>query len=101
MTNFSDVGIGIISYNRSEYLEKCLKSIYNSNINGAEVVVFDDHSQDNSFFIAKKYGKVVSPQSNGGVVRNKTELFITLLKPVQKNTLFFSKKMFMLIKRIG
>ncbi|MEB8224859.1 glycosyltransferase family 2 protein [Escherichia coli] len=71
MTNFSDVGIGIISYNRSEYLEKCLKSIYNSNINGAEVVVFDDHSQDNSFFIAKKYGKVVSPQSNGGVVRNK------------------------------
>lgn len=71
MKNFNNVGIGVISYNRSSYLEKCLESIHGSNINGADVVVFDDYSQDNSYLVAKKFGKVISPKENGGVVRNK------------------------------
>lgn len=82
---FKNVGIGIISYNRSEFLEKCLKSIHGSNIHGAEVVVFDDHSQDNSYLVARKFGKVISPKSNGGVVRNKNRALHYFTEVSQKD----------------
>lgn len=69
--NFSNVGIAIITYNRAEYLAKCLNSIYRSNIGDAHIVVFDDCSSDNTIEIANKYGKVIQTPVNGGVIRNK------------------------------
>lgn len=46
----------IPTYNMSEYLDTCLKSlIINSNL--LEVLVINDGSKDNSLDIAKKYEK--------------------------------------------
>ena len=82
-TDFSNVGIAVITYNRSSYLNKCLSSIYASNLSGAEVVVFYDRSTDDSFEIAESFGKAFRPPENGGVVRNKNRalLYFTEINP--------------------
>lgn len=63
------------SYNSGQYLDECLESILSDIVSGAEVIVINDGSTDNSIDRAKiKFGRyVVSSQlvfidqSNGGV----------------------------------
>ena len=68
---FTNVGIAIITYNRPNFLESCLNSVFNFPTFNAEIAVFDDASLDNSCEIASKYCKYFSGKSNEGVVVNK------------------------------
>ena len=56
-----DVSIIIINYNRSNYIERCLRScidqiVFNKNY---EIIFVDDASKDNSFKIAKKFSSSI------------------------------------------
>ena len=42
-------------YNRSEYLERCLNSIINQNLQEIEIICVNDASTDNSLEILEKY----------------------------------------------
>jgi len=62
MTKLSvDISIIIINYNRSNYIERCLRScidqiVFNKNY---EIIFVDDASKDNSFKIAKKFASSI------------------------------------------
>ena len=52
-----DISIIVVNHNRSNYIERCLRScidqvLFNKNF---EVIFIDDASKDNSFEIAKKF----------------------------------------------
>ena len=52
-----DISIIIVNYNRSNYIERCLRScidqvIFNKNF---EIIFVDDASKDDSFEVAKKF----------------------------------------------
>ncbi len=53
------LSIIILNYNASDYLVKCIDSIYNSDIpkSSYEIVVVDNNSNDNSIQLAKKIAK--------------------------------------------
>jgi glycosyltransferase involved in cell wall biosynthesis len=65
------VGIAIVTYKRPKELQRCLESIFSYPTHKAEVVIFDDCSLDDTASVARKYGKVISPALNTGVVGNK------------------------------
>ena len=53
----ADISIIVVNYNRSNYIERCLRScidqvIFNKNF---EIIFVDDASKDDSFEIAKKF----------------------------------------------
>lgn len=87
VNKFDNVGIGIISYNRSDFLSNCLDSVYSSSLHGAEVAVFDDCSSDTSYDVAKRYGKAFRPKKNGGVVRNKNRALFYFSEVSPKKTI--------------
>lgn len=41
-------------YNKEPYIKKALESVYNQTLNDFELIVVDDGSSDNSFFVAKE-----------------------------------------------
>lgn len=49
------VSIGIALYNHEKYIVKCLESIVNQSYKNIELIVIDDGSSDNSYYIAKNY----------------------------------------------
>lgn len=49
------VGIIVPIYNVEPFLRKCLDSVINQTYKNLQIVLIDDGSTDNSFFIAKEY----------------------------------------------
>jgi len=52
------VSILIASYNKENYINRCIKSCLNQTYENLEIIFVDDSSTDNSFEIAKKYKKI-------------------------------------------
>lgn len=55
MINNIKFSIIVPNYNKAEYIEDCLSSIFNQTYNNYEVIFIDDGSTDNSVEIAQKY----------------------------------------------
>jgi len=67
MTRYSFI---IPTMNEEKYIEDCLKSI--TRLKGEKEIIIVDSSKDNTFKIAKKYGKVIKDDRRGpGAARNK------------------------------
>lgn len=49
------ISIIVPIYNVSQWLERCLDSIKNQSLKNYEVLMIDDGSTDNSYFLAEKY----------------------------------------------
>ena len=49
------ISIIIPTYNHSQYLERCLKSIENQTIKNFEIIIIDNHSTDNTQSVVKKF----------------------------------------------
>ena len=49
------VSILIASYNKENYVERCIQSCLNQSYKKIEIIFFDDGSKDNSYKIAKKF----------------------------------------------
>ncbi len=64
------VSIILVTYNSSEYIEKCLNSIKQSSYKQIEIIVFDNASTDNTVSIIKKLAhlstKVIENKKNIG-----------------------------------
>lgn len=54
-------------YNVEEYIDKCLKSIFNQTYKDFEVIVVDDGTEDNSMEIVNKYDVIVVKEKNSGL----------------------------------
>ena len=54
-------------YNVEEYIDKCLKSIFNQTYKDFEVIVVDDGTKDNSMDIVNKYDVIVVKEKNSGL----------------------------------
>jgi glycosyltransferase involved in cell wall biosynthesis len=50
------ITIGVINYNRREYIEQCIKSLENQTYTNTEIIVVDDCSFDGSQEYLKKSG---------------------------------------------
>jgi glycosyltransferase involved in cell wall biosynthesis len=63
----------IPNYNKEEYVEETLNSIFNQTYKNFEVIVIDDASSDNSLEIIKKYDCIVlhTNRARAGGARNK------------------------------
>ena len=48
----------ITNYNKSIFLNKCLKSSVDQDFYNKEILIFDDKSNDNSISIIKKFKKI-------------------------------------------
>ena len=84
-----DISIIIINYNRSNYIERCLRSCIDQIVfnKSYEIIFVDDGSKDNSFKIAKKFAssirlfklkrnKGISYASNFALKKSKGKFFI-------------------------
>ena len=84
-----DISIIIINYNRSNYIERCLRSCIDQIIfnKSYEIIFVDDGSKDNSFKIAKKFAssirlfklkknKGISYAANFALKKSKGKFFI-------------------------
>ena len=75
-----------VSYNHAQYIEECIKSIWNQDYKNIEILTLDDGSSDNSAEILKKL-KEISPcpmtviiQKNSGNVGKNYNKLINLAK---------------------
>jgi glycosyltransferase involved in cell wall biosynthesis len=59
------VSVIIANYNKSIYLDECIKSIQNQNYSNIQTIVVDNKSTDNSLEILRKYKKII-------LIENKT-----------------------------
>jgi|GEM_PF-6803281 glycosyltransferase involved in cell wall biosynthesis len=57
----------VAAYNEEEFIERCLKSIFNQTIKDFEVIVVDDGSVDDTADIVSKYDAILIRQNNTGV----------------------------------
>lgn len=69
--------------NTGQYLEPCLNSIRTQNYENWELIVVDDHSEDNSFDILQKYAQL-DPRFN--VLRNEGHGIIPALQKAYRHT---------------
>ena len=67
----TEVGIGIISCNRSPYLRGLLESIFSYDARTGTIIVFDDASTDDSAEVASKFCETISSKKRSGVIVNK------------------------------
>lgn len=79
------VSIIVPTYNSSQFLDMCLKSIVEQSYSNIELIVVDNNSKDNTKEIAKKYTKHVynkgperSAQRNYGVSKSKGEYVLII-----------------------
>ena len=73
LSNSILISIIVPIYNVGEYLDQCIKSIVNQNIEEIEIILVNDGSPDNSKEICEKYAKLDSRiillnKENGGLV---------------------------------
>ena len=52
------ISILITNYNKSQFLDKTIKSLKLNNFKNYEIILFDDASTDNSLNILKKFNNV-------------------------------------------
>jgi len=52
------VSILITNYNKSKYLDRCIKSCQNQSYKNIEIIFVDDKSTDNSINVAKKFKRI-------------------------------------------
>ena len=84
-----NISIIVINYNRSNYIERCLRSCIDQIVfnKSYEIIFVDDGSKDNSFKIAKKFAssirlfklkrnKGISYASNFALKKSKGKFFI-------------------------
>jgi glycosyltransferase involved in cell wall biosynthesis len=79
------VSVVVPTYNSSDYLEPCLKSILEQCYDNVELIVVDNNSNDNTKGIAKKYtdyvynkGNERSAQRNFGVLQSKGDYVLII-----------------------
>lgn len=70
-TNVIDFSIIVPAYNSSNYIEKCIKSVYSQTYKNYELIIVDDGSVDNTLEICKLYAQshqntIVLHKENGG-----------------------------------
>lgn len=77
MDNNIELSIIVLSYNNSNYVTDCLKSIYYQNLDNYEVLIVDDESDDDSVDVINNYIKdksefflIEKPHSGGAVSVN-------------------------------
>ncbi len=68
-----DLSIIIPSHNKSQYIGKCLESVFGQTLSVKEVIVFDDKSTDNTLDVLREFQAqhdnltVIQSQENVGV----------------------------------
>lgn len=72
MKNSRKFSIVIPNYNKGQYIEECLNSVFNQKYKNFEIIVVDDGSIDNSLEIIKNYSVqlVKTDRLNAGGARN-------------------------------
>lgn len=87
-----------VSYNHAQFIEECIRSIWNQDYKNVEILALDDGSSDNSLEILNKLKEispcsmaVISQKNTGDVVKNYNKLFnlakgeyVTTLSPDDK-----------------
>ncbi|MGB3404537.1 MAG: glycosyltransferase [Microcoleaceae cyanobacterium] len=73
------LGIGLITYNRIDYLKSCVESIQKFTTIPYYLVIADDGSSDGSIEWCRSQGLTVITGSNQGVVWNKNRALYTLM----------------------
>jgi glycosyltransferase involved in cell wall biosynthesis len=51
------VSVLVVNFNKAKYIKRCLESLINQTFKNFEVIFFDDQSNDNSIYEAKKFEK--------------------------------------------
>ena len=71
-----------LSYNHEQYIEKCIKSIWNQNYDNIEILALDDGSTDNSINVLNSLKdispipmKVFTQENSGNIGKNFNKLF--------------------------
>ena len=71
-----------LSYNHAQYIEKCIKSIWNQNYDNIEILALDDGSTDNSINVLNSLKdispipmKVFTQENSGNIGKNFNKLF--------------------------
>ena len=49
------VSVLVANFNKAKYIKRCLESLINQTFKNFEVIFFDDQSNDNSIYEAKKF----------------------------------------------
>ena len=57
------ISILISSYNKGDYLEKCIQSCLNQNYENYEIILIDNESSDETEFILNKYKEHITIRS--------------------------------------
>lgn len=77
--NLAKIGIGLITYNRIDYLKSCVESIQKFTTIPYYLVIADDGSSDGSIEWCRSQGLTVITGGNRGVVWNKNRALYTLM----------------------
>ena len=77
------LSIIVANYNNAHYLKECLESIIEQTFRDFEIIIYDDHSTDNSLEIIKRYEKKhpriitsIFSSVNRGVARTRHEAIL-------------------------
>lgn len=58
MNSKRKISVIVCAYNTENYIKRCIESILNQTYDNIELILVDDHSNDNTLTIIKKYAKV-------------------------------------------
>ena len=68
------VSILICTYNRADYLDECLYSVLSQDFKNYEIVIRDNHSDDHTEAVVKKYEPLFNIGANYRYIRNATNV---------------------------
>tara|TARA_B100001057_G_scaffold499678_1_gene611255 strand:- start:13345 stop:14295 length:951 start_codon:yes stop_codon:yes gene_type:complete len=84
----SDIGVVIVTYNSSDYIEQCLDSLISSNLYNKNIVIVDNNSQDDTL------DKIEANYSSLNIIKNKKN--VGYGAAINQGTKFFNKVKFFL-----